>query len=60
MSEVKSKFYVLIFISLALAVVTSSLNIHTDSKSVIYGLSALGLILGAYVSIKKPKENKGF
>lgn len=56
----KSKFYVLIFISLALAVVTSSLNIHTDSKSVIYGLSALGLILGAYVSIKKPKENKGF
>ncbi|WP_158232298.1 hypothetical protein [Sporosarcina sp. P1] len=56
----KSTFYLLILISLILAVVTSSLNIHTDSKSVIYGLSAVGLILGAYFSIKKPKKNKGF
>lgn len=60
MSKMKSKFYLLILISLVLAVVTSSLNIHTDIKSVIYGLSAVGLILGAYFSIKKPKENKGF
>jgi hypothetical protein len=40
------------------ALVTSNLDIHTDIKSVIYGLSALGLILGGYLSIKKPKENK--
>lgn len=56
----KSKFYLLLLTSLVLAVVTSGLNIHTDIKSVIYGLSALGLILGAYFSIKKSQENKGF
>lgn len=60
MSKMKSKFYLLILISLVLAVVTSSLNIYTDIKSVIYGLSALGLILGAYFSVKKPKENKEY
>ena len=60
MSKMKSKLNLLILISLVLALVTSSLNIHTDIKSVIYGLAALGLILGAYFSVKKPKESKGF
>jgi hypothetical protein len=45
-------------IALILALVTSNLDIHTDIKTAIYGLSALGLILGGYLSIRKPKENK--
>ena len=54
----KSKSYLLTLISLILAMVTSNLDIHTDIKSVIYGLSALGLILGGYLSIRKPKDKE--
>ncbi|MGE7880057.1 hypothetical protein [Peribacillus muralis] len=52
----KSKSYILTVISVLLALVTSNLDIHTGIKSVIYGLSALGLISGGYLS-EKPKEN---
>ena len=56
--KLKSKSYLLTLISLILALVTSNLDIHTDIRTAIYGLSALGLILGGYLSIRKPKENK--
>ena len=58
MKKLKSKSYLLTLISLILAMVTSNLDIHTDIKSVIYGLSALGLILGGYLSIRKPKDKE--
>ncbi|WP_455661371.1 hypothetical protein [Pradoshia sp.] len=49
----KSKSYLLTLFSLIFAFVTSNLNIHPDIKSIIYGLSALGLIIGGYLSTRK-------
>lgn len=51
--EVKSKSYLLTLSSLMLALVTSGLDVHANIKSFIYGLSALGLILGAYLAFKR-------
>ena len=44
--------YKLTLFSLILVLITSNLDIHADFKTVIYGLSAVGFILGGYLSIK--------
>ena len=38
-----------------LSLVTTNLDVRIDIKSAIYGLSAQGLILGGYLSIKNKR-----
>ncbi|WP_162920105.1 hypothetical protein [Paenisporosarcina cavernae] len=54
----KSKSYLVVLTSLVILMVTANSGFHTDSKTVIYGLSALGIVLGGYLSVKKPKVTK--